>query len=144
MWQATHERHYPNLTREAVFALWADVNDWSAWDRDIEYARLDGPFANGAKFELKPKGGPLVRLSFVRVDEPNGYTDLLRLPLACMYGIHDVVQSAGGVTLRISIRIEGPLGWLWRRLVAQKIADEAPAQMDALACHAASRLGRAA
>lgn len=144
MWEVTHARRYADVSREDVFALWADVNHWHEWDRDIEYARLAGPFRAGANFELKPRGGPRVRLTFVRVEPPAGYTDLLRFPFARMYGIHDVEELPGGITLRITIRLEGPLAWLWRRLVAQKIADEAPAQMDALARKASRALERAA
>ena len=144
MWQVRQERHYPRVSAEAIFALWAAVDHWHEWDRDIEYARLQGPFAAGTKFELKPKGAPKVTLSFVRVEAHKGYTDLLQFPLARMYGIHDLEERGDGVILRITIRVEGPLAWLWRRLVAQKIADEAPAQMDALAKHALQRWDRAA
>jgi hypothetical protein len=139
MWQATHKRCFPGLERRAVWALWRDVDPWHRWDRDIEYARLLDPFAPRARFVLKPRGGPRVSLRFERVEPLQGYTDVVRFPLARMYGIHDMEETPEGLKLRICIRIEGPLSFLWRRLVAEKVAAEAPTQMEGLARHARAR-----
>jgi hypothetical protein len=136
MWQATHEVIVPGLSREAVWAAWQDVNGWHRWDTDIEFARLDGPFQAGASFILKPKGGPNVTIQLLRAAPFVGYTDLATFPFARMYGVHDMTETARGLKLTITIRIEGPLAWLWRKLVAQNVADEAPAQMASLAAFA--------
>ena len=136
MCQATHETTVPGLSREAVWNAWADVNGWHEWDTDIEFATLDGRFEAGATFILKPKGGPNVRIQLLRAAPFVGYTDLATFPLARMYGIHDMTDMPQGLKLTITIRVEGPLGWLWRKLVAQKVADEAPAQMASLSAYA--------
>lgn len=49
-----------------------------------------------------------------------------------MYGIHDMEDTPDGLRMTITIRIDGPLAWLWRKIAVQKIADESPAQMRAL------------
>ena len=136
MWESTHTRTYRGLDREAVWALWADVDRWHEWDEDIEWARLEGPFREGAKFTLKPKGGPRVGIALTRIEPLRGYTDETRFPLATMHGIHDMEETAEGLKLTITIRIRGPLAWLWRKIVAEGVAAEAPAQMDALAAYA--------
>src|SRR5580704_18879059 len=133
MWQTTHEKTFPGLKKEAVWALWADVNGWHRWDPDIEFAKMTGPFRAGANFVLRPKGGPNVKIGILRTDPHKGYTDVTKFPLAKMYGIHDLEETAGGLKLTITIRVEGPLAWLWRKLVAQNVADEAPTQMESLA-----------
>ena len=133
MWQATHTLTVPQLDKAAVWAAWADVNHWHLWDRDLEYAKLDGAFSEGESFILKPRGGPRVKISILRVAPLVGYTDLTHFPLARMYGIHDMEETPAGLRLTITIRVEGPLSWLWRKIVAQKVADESPAQMRALA-----------
>jgi len=133
MWSETHEMTFPDLSRESVWAAWEDVNNWHRWDTDIEHARTAEPFREGARLQLKPRGGPTVNIRFTRVDPLQGYTDLARFPLARMYGIHDMTDTSEGLRLTITIRVEGPLGWLWTALVARKVAAEAPAQLESLA-----------
>jgi hypothetical protein len=77
-----------------------------------------------------------VTIRIERADPLAGYTDVTRFPLAKMYGIHDMVETPQGLKLSITIRVEGPLAGLWRKLVAQKVADEAPAQLQSLAAWA--------
>ena len=138
MWTATHSAVIPGLDKQAVWNAWADVNHWHLWDGDINSAELLGEFAAGAQFVLHPKGGPKVKIDLVRAEPLVGYTDLCRFPLARMYGIHDMRDTPEGVELAITIRVEGPLAWLWRKLVAQKVADEAPKQIASLAAFAKS------
>jgi hypothetical protein len=133
MWQATHEATFPGLTRNAVWDAWSDVDRWHEWDRDIEYAKAPEGFREGTRFVLKPKGGPKVNISLLRAAPMQGYTDLAIFPLGRMYGIHDMTDTPEGLKLTITIRVEGLLASLWRRRVAQKVADEAPAQMRSLA-----------
>jgi hypothetical protein len=39
-------------TREQIWELWADVPNRTMWDRDLEYAKLDGPFRTGSTGEV--------------------------------------------------------------------------------------------
>jgi len=88
---------------------------------------------------LKPKGGPKVNIRFLRAEALKGYTDLTPFPLARMYGIHDMEETQDGLRLRITIRIEGPLSWLWKKIVAEKVAADAPVQLESLARRAQER-----
>jgi hypothetical protein len=45
-------------TREQIWELWADVPNRTRWDRDLEYAKLDGPFRTGSTGEVKQRGQP--------------------------------------------------------------------------------------
>jgi len=121
-WQREYTTVVPGLTREEVWNVWADVNNWHLWDTDLDYAKLDGPFAAGSQFTLKPKGGPRVRIDFDRVEPLSAYVDLTHFPLARMWGIHEMRATEHGLALRCCIRIEGPLSFLWRKIVAEGVA----------------------
>jgi hypothetical protein len=110
MWQATHELSAPGLTKEAVWATWADVDRWHEWDTDLEFAKLTGTFREGAELALRPKGGPTVKIRIVRSVPLCGFTDLTTFPLAKMYGIHDMVETPEGLKLTMTVRIEGSIG----------------------------------
>jgi len=49
-----------------------------------------------------------------------------------MYDAHELIDRADGVEIRSTVSIEGPLGIVWRKIVAESIAREAPAQTDKL------------
>jgi hypothetical protein len=139
MWESTYSKTFADVTKESVWALWADVNHWHEWDHDIEWARMSDAFAEGSRFELKPKGGPRVPIRFSRVEALRGYTDLTKFPLAAMYGIHDMEETPDGLKLTVTIRIEGPLSWLWKKIVAQNVAADMPKQLDSLTAYARAR-----
>jgi hypothetical protein len=133
MWQANYEQIFPGLTKEAVWSAWVNVNGWSRWDDDIDFAQIAGPFQEGSEFVLKPKGGPKITIRLASVVPLKSFTDVTRFPLAQMYDVHEMTDTPSGLRIRSTIQVEGPLGWLWRRIVAQGVAAGVPKQMEALA-----------
>jgi hypothetical protein len=49
-----------------------------------------------------------------------------------MCDVHEMEDTDEGLKLKSTIRVEGVLGWLWKRIVAQGVADGVPQQMEAL------------
>jgi len=49
-----------------------------------------------------------------------------------MYGIHEIVQENGKITLTATIKIDGVLSFLWERLVAQHVADKMEDDINSL------------
>lgn len=139
MWQVQHEKVFPSLESDAVWKVWSDVDHWREWDEDIEYAKLSGPFVAGGELVLKPKGGPKVRIRLSEVQPGLSFTDVTRFPLARMIDVHELQDTPQGLRLKNSIRMEGPLAWLWRKLVAEKVAAGIPRQMEALARYTAGK-----
>jgi hypothetical protein len=121
-WEKTHKITVKGVSKRQIWKVWEDVNQWHLWDADIEYAKLNSPFQLGNKFELKPKGGPKVKIELVEVDPENSFTDLTRFPLARMYGIHQMQETHDGIEVGHTVRSEGPLSFLWKKIVAEKVA----------------------
>jgi hypothetical protein len=121
-----------------------DVNQWPSWDTELESTKLDTAFAPGARFKLRPKGGPNVSIELISVEPLVQFTDVTKFPLARMYDQHALEDTPEGLKIKNKIWVKGPLGWLWRRLVAQGVANGVPAQTDAVAAYAArSHSGKA-
>jgi len=136
MWTQSHTIVTKKATREQLWKLFANVNQWSTWDEGVEYAKMDGRFEKGNFFVLKPKGGPKVKIQLIEAIENKGFTDLTRFPLAKMYGEHIFEDTTEGVKITTTMKVEGPLGFLWRKLVAQNIANALPAEMEQQVNHA--------
>ena len=121
-WEKTHTATVRDLRKDQIWQLWQDVNNWHAWDQELEYCRLESPFVAGSQFTLKPKGGPKVHLTLENVEPCRTFTDRVDFPLARMYSIHELQDTPHGLEVIHRIRVEGPLAFLWRKLVAEKVA----------------------
>lgn len=49
-----------------------------------------------------------------------------------MWDTHKMEETAQGLRLGNKLVVTGPLKWLWIALVARKVADSIPSEMDAL------------
>ncbi|MFN8342977.1 MAG: SRPBCC family protein [Cyclobacteriaceae bacterium] len=129
MWTRSHSIVTKEVTKEQMWKLFADVNNWSAWDPGVESASIEGKFEKGNSFNFQPKGGPKLRIGIVEATENRSFTDCTRFPLAKMYGEHTFEETPEGLRLTTTMKVEGLLGFVWRRVVAQKIVDDLPADM---------------
>jgi hypothetical protein len=102
------------------------------WQDDIEYAKLDGKFEVGNKFILKPKNASAVTIELVKVETNKCFVDLTRFPLAKMYGEHEFISFGDELEIKTTIRVTGLLSFVWRKLVAEKIAADEATQTEQL------------
>ena len=129
IWTKSHSILTTEATKEQMWKLFADVNNWQQWDTGIEYARMEGSFVKGNHFELKPKGGPKVTIELVETIENQKFTDLTKFPLALMYGDHTFDETPDGLRITTTMTVKGILGFLWKKLVAQNIVNGLPKEM---------------
>lgn len=123
MWSKTYSKKVHGLKAEQVWKVWTDLNQWHTWQSDIEYAKLEGEFKVGNTFLLKPKGGPKVNIEIIKVEPNRQFTDLTRFPGAKMYGSHEFVIHGDGLEIKMTMSIEGPLSFVWRKIVAEDVAN---------------------
>lgn len=123
MWSKTYSKKVKGLKAEQVWKVWTDLNQWHTWQSDIEYAKLEGEFKVGNTFFLKPKGGPRVNIEIIKVEPHRQFTDLTRFPGAKMYGSHKFVIHGDELEIKTTMSIEGPLSFLWRKIVAEDVAN---------------------
>ncbi|MCD0471619.1 SRPBCC family protein [Flavobacterium sp. JAS] len=126
MWSKSHSVTTKSVTKEQMWNLFADVNNWHTWDTGIEYAKLEGKFEKGNHFLLRPKGGPNVKVELLEVLENKRFLDVTNFPLAKMYDEHLFEETPDGLKITNSITVKGLLGFLWVKLVAKKIVDNLP------------------
>ena len=130
MWTKTHSIVTRQVTKEQLWKLFANVNDWHKWDAGVEYARMDGKFEKGNHFLLKPKKGPEVKIELAEVVENRKFVDLTKFPFAKMYGEHTFEETPDGLKITTTMKVEGPLGFLWRKIVAEDIVNALPEEMN--------------
>ncbi len=132
MWCKSYSKRVKGLDSEQIWKVWTDVNNWHKWQDDIEYAKLDGEFQEGNIFLFKPKGGPKIKIELTDVKQNSTFVDLTRFPLAKMYDSHQIIDHGDELEIKTTIRIEGPLSFLWRKIVAEDVANGMEEQTEKL------------
>ena len=132
MWTKSYSKTVENLNAAEVWTVWTDVNHWHTWQDDIEFAKLNGEFRKGGLIHFKPKGGPNIKLELTEVKPNSVFVDLTRFPLARMFDSHEIIDHGENLEIKSTIRIEGPLSFLWRKLVAENVAKGLEEQTDRL------------
>jgi hypothetical protein len=132
MWKQFHSKLYTNVKKENIWRLWTDVNNWATWHGDLDYCKMEGDFAVGNHFMLKPKGVRPVKIIITEINDGYSFTDCTIFPGAKMYDTHAMEETPDGLLLSNTLIVTGPLKWLWIKLVAQNVADTVPAEVDAL------------
>lgn len=130
MWTKSYSIVTKEVTKEQMWKLFSDVDNWPTWDKGVEFAKLEGRFEKGNYFMFQPKGGPKLKIGIVEATENKSFTDYTKFPLAKMYGEHTFEETASGLKLTTTMKVKGPLGFLWRKVVAQKIVDALPEDME--------------
>jgi len=130
MWSQSHTLVTKEATKEQMWKLFADVNNWHTWDNGIEYAKLDGEFKKGNHFLLKPKKGPKIKIELYETIPNRKFVDLTHFPLAKMYGEHTFEDTPEGLKLTVTMKVSGVLGFLWKKIVAQDIINHLPEEMQ--------------
>lgn len=117
---------------KAFYAQWINHDSWSEWSPDSEWVRLDGPVAEGTTGTLKPKGGPKTRFVISTLIPDQEYTDTSRLLGARLVFRHTAARVGDTTTLTARVTIDGPLAWLWARIMGAGFRESVPADLDRL------------
>jgi hypothetical protein len=64
---------------EAIWKAFQDVASWTKWNAGIERIEIEGPFASGTWFSMKPPGQDALRSRFLEVRENQGFVDETRV-----------------------------------------------------------------
>lgn len=133
MWQKSYSITVESIEPSKIWKIWSDIPNRPAWDDDIEWANTDGPFENGTTIAMKPKGWPkTVYMKIIECIPNQSFTDNTKFLLAELYGTHHMEKTDKGLKLTTTIKVVGPLSWVWRKIVAEEIVATLPHQTDML------------
>lgn len=122
MWTKSHSVITNEATKEQMWKLFTDVNNWHVWNNEIEFAKLEGKFEAGNHYLIQPKNGRIVKVELIKVVENRQCLELGEFPLAKMYYEHIIEETPDGLKITSTITMTGLLSFLWVQLVVRKIA----------------------
>lgn len=122
MWTKSHSIVTKEATKEQMWKLFTDINNWHVWNNEIEFAKLEGKFEAGNHYLIQPKNGRTVKVKLIKVIENEHCLELGEFPLAKMYYDHIIEETPNGLKITSTITMNGLLSFLWVQLVVKKIA----------------------
>jgi hypothetical protein len=116
------------LSPETLWPVLANVAGWPDIDQNIASLELLDPPARGARFVLRPRGGPRLRFTIGAFEAPNHYADICQLAGATMTTVHRLTPLGTGTRIAITIEVRGWLSWFWAFAAGRRHASGLPDQ----------------
>lgn len=115
--------------REVVFRLYRDVAAWPTWDKETIDVELKQGLQPGAAGWLKPRHGPKAEIRVKDVIPLESFTVEGQLPFCRMIFGHDLQSVSGQTSVTHWVRFEGPLAFLFQRLIGAGIDASLPSTL---------------
>jgi hypothetical protein len=104
MWTYEHSIE-TDAAPEALWRLWADVENWGVWNADIASIHISGRFAAGTEIVMTPAGQDPVHLLIAEATVNELFVDEARFDGLLLRTIHRLDQGERART-RVTYRME--------------------------------------
>ncbi|WP_426612351.1 SRPBCC family protein [Bradyrhizobium sp. McL0616] len=98
-----------SATAETIWSIFRDVPGWKIWNAGIEQIDIDGPFAAGTWFTMKPPGEEALRSQLIEVRENACFIDETRvgdLVIKVAHRIEPLVEPLGPARTRVVYAVD--------------------------------------
>ena len=92
-------------TADVIWSIFRDVPGWKSWNAGIEHIEIEGPFAAGTWFTMKPPGEDSLRSRLVEVRENACFVDETRVGELAITVAHRI-ETLGAARTRITYTTE--------------------------------------
>lgn len=131
-WHGDHSIE-TSLAPERIWPLFADVAGWNRWNQGVEKSAIDGPFAAGTWFTMKPPGQETLRSQLIAVHGGQSFVDQTRVGDLVVTVAHRLERLPAGPTrITYSIDAAGPEAGA----IGPMIAADFPEVLASLVAHA--------
>ena len=108
-----------SASAEDVWAVWTNPAEWPG--DVIVTAKIDGPFAVGAKITMRVKGHPPLKLTVTRAEAPKLWTGVARAPGLTETIDHLIEPTDSGTLLTQRTVFTGPLAPIAARILGRTV-----------------------
>jgi hypothetical protein len=138
MWAYEHSET-AEVSAQSIWKAWCRVEEWGSWNSDIEAISIDGPFAEGTTFSMKPFGQDPVRMRLAEVAENEVFSDVTEIDGVVIRTSHRITPAGdGSLTITYRMEITGPGSDTVGPELGPQISADFPETISALIKHAAA------
>lgn len=127
--------HYTETTSHKsaiIFEQWANPDSWPRWDTEVKEVLFTGEATLHARGKIKPATGPSSTFQ-ITAFEPNAVlTTASKLPGARLLFEHVVRSVVDGSEVSVTVSVEGPLAFVWARILKRNLAQSARSSVTGL------------
>ncbi|HVV68756.1 MAG TPA: SRPBCC family protein [Gammaproteobacteria bacterium] len=100
-----------NATKEEIWKVLIDVNQWKQWDKDVKSAQLHGSFAAGTKGTLVSMDDKISTFFITHIQEPDYYSNYYQYPFFSKLNFtHQIEELASTCRVTFLANFSGLLG----------------------------------
>jgi uncharacterized protein YndB with AHSA1/START domain len=107
MWEFEH-RVQTTVSPAELWRHWSDMAAWPRWNNGIEKITIDGPFAVGTRFTMKPPGDDPVEMRIAEIVPGESFVDEMDAGDFVVRTVHRLEQGDGITTIVYRTEITGP------------------------------------
>lgn len=115
---------------EKIWKIWTDVNNWKKWEVGLRGARIKDSFKENVHGVIIPERGPKAGFKVAACDPNFSYTVIAKFPFAAFHIHRFLGYDNSKTTFTHEVWAEGPLAWVWWRVVGKKITSMLPKTMS--------------
>lgn len=119
-------------TPEQIWKIWQDVENWKAWDQEIELSQIDGPFQTGTTGQTKFVGTPLFKTQLTQVEPYKLVVQEAYLSFAKVISYQSISHDAGNTQVTFKVEIRGPLSFFFACFLSRFVKRKIPIEMEAM------------
>lgn len=94
-----------------------------------------GPAAVGSRGRMRPASGPAAAFLVTELEPGRVFTNATSLPGAKLIFEHEVTPELDGSIVAVTVRVEGPLSPLWKRILGKSMGSAAHSSVNGLIAH---------
>ena len=138
MW-TTQAKRTTTASKQQIWDLWSNVNNWPSWDTDVKKAELYGSLVTGTKGSLTPTKGPTAKFAITECTPLASFTSRTALPLCKMDFIHSMQQRKDEIEVTHKVVLTGSLAFLFSKMIGHQLKTGLPKAVDQLIAQAESK-----
>ncbi len=108
---------------EAIWRLWSDPSTWQDWNPNVQRMEVNGPFVDGTTGIMHTPSGQHHQIAFANIRLGHSFDlETAVIPLTHFTFHCEVVHSPEGSTISQTLKISGPLGFVFGPMAGERIA----------------------
>lgn len=122
-----------SASAEKVWAIWADTSTWGQWNPNVTTMDMPAPVALGKEGVMNTPPGQHHQMKVVEFEPGRSFTlETSVIPLSRFRFTCSVEPAGGRTRVKQTVKVVGPMGWLFDPMMGDQIAKDFDKVVDGL------------
>jgi uncharacterized protein YndB with AHSA1/START domain len=118
---------------EKVWAIWSDPAGWGGWNPNVTTMDMASPLKLGAEGVMNTPAGQHHQMKVIDLQPGRSFTlETSVIPLSRFQFTCSVVPAGGRTKVSQTVKVVGPMGWLFDPMMGDQIAKDFDSVLDGL------------